>query len=175
MKNLTSMAMIMAELESIKNLLTKQNEFLQNLGFEVVQEIAPTSEITYIEDPVKPIKTENFDYKITTLLKELGIPAHFKGFNFLRYGIKLVYQDEKYLAVTKLLYPEIANHFNSTYGKVERGIRYAIEISWGKHRFHPFYEYYQVKPTNAQFVADLVDHFKLEDEVNVENVGQILK
>jgi two-component system response regulator (stage 0 sporulation protein A) len=171
MKNLTSDAMIMEELQSIKTLLIQQNEFLQSLGFEAAQELAPTSEITYTEpEPVKPI--ENFDYKITTLLKELGIPANVKGYNFLRYGIKLVYQDEKYLTVTKFLYPEVAKKFNSTYGKVERAIRYAIEISWGKHKFHPFYTYYQVKPTNAQFLADLVDHFKLEEDTQMSAMKQ---
>lgn len=167
--------MIMEELQSIKTLLTKQNEYLANFGFEAAEELALTAEKPYTvtQEPVKPNKTENFDYKITTLLKELGILPHFKGYHFLRYGIKLVYQDAKYLAVTKLLYPAIAEKFNSSYGKVERAIRYAIEISWTKHKFHPFYTYYERKPTNAEFIADIVDQFKLEEKTELVADGQV--
>jgi two-component system response regulator (stage 0 sporulation protein A) len=162
MKNLSPVAIIMAELSSIKSLLTKQNEFLQNLGFETSEELAPAAEITYTEpEPAKPI--ENLDYKISAFLKELGIPARYSGYSYLREGIKLFVQDNTMQKITKTLYPALAEMYNVSYAGVERSIRYAIETSWDKNRHHPFYQFYDSRPTNLAFIADVVDKFRFEE------------
>jgi two-component system response regulator (stage 0 sporulation protein A) len=163
MKNLTSIGMLMAELESIKTLLIQQNEFLQNLGFEAAEEIAPAAEITYTDpEPVKRI--ENFDYKISAFLKELGIPARFSGYSYLLEAIKLFYKNPNMKKITKEIYPEIAEMYNVSYAGVERSIRYAIDISFDKNKHHPFYQFYDMRPTNLAFVADVVDKFKFEEK-----------
>jgi hypothetical protein len=162
MKNMSSVAIIMAELSSIKSLLIQQNDYLESLGFETSEELAPAAELTYTEpEPVKPI--ENLDYKISAFLKELGIPARFSGYSYLREGIKLLIQDSTMQKITKTLYPELASMYNVSYAGVERSIRYAIETSFDKNRNHPFYQFYDSRPTNLAFIADVVDRFKLEE------------
>jgi two-component system response regulator (stage 0 sporulation protein A) len=172
MKNLSSVSIIMAELTSIKNLLTKQNEFLQTLGCESLEEMAPAAEFTYIEtEPVKPI--QNLDYKLSAFLKELGIPARYSGYSYLREGIKLLIQDSNMQKITKTLYPELAKMYNVSYAGVERSIRYAIEVSWDKNRNHPFYQFYDSRPTNLAFIADVVDKLRFEGCVELAKVSQI--
>jgi two-component system response regulator (stage 0 sporulation protein A) len=159
---MNNLSIVMAELSSIKNLLTKQNDFLQTLGFEAVEEIAPAAEITNTEPKtVKPI--ENLDYKISAFLKELGIPARYSGYSYLREGIKLLIQDSNMQKITKTLYPALAEMYNVSYAGVERSIRYAIETSWDKNRNHPFYQFYDSRPTNLAFISDVVDKFKFEE------------
>jgi hypothetical protein len=160
MKNLSPIAIIMAELSSIKSLLTQQNEFLSSLGFEASEEIASAAEVHVEPETVKPI--ENLDYKISTFLKEIGIPARYSGYSYLREGIKLLI-NEPNMKITKTLYPEIAEMYNVSYAGVERSIRYAIETSWDKNRNHPFYQFYDSRPTNLAFIADVVDKFRFEE------------
>lgn len=161
MSNVLSATLIMQELQSLrtevsqlKSLLTNQNE--------------PAPETTYIE----PVDT--LDYKISILLQEMYIPANIKGYSMLREAIKLGYHDVRMSRVTKFLYPVLAKKFDTTPSRAERAIRHAIEISYSKCFTHPLYKrcYPDTKPTNAQFVAMIVDKFKLEEPVKeTANVG----
>jgi two-component system response regulator (stage 0 sporulation protein A) len=169
MNSLSSVAIIMAELSSIKNLLNKQNEFLGNIGFSAPEEIEHAAEMLFQKEPMlvpaKPV--ESIDYRISSFLQELRIPTHQLGFGYLKEAIKMAYNDETVLSgITKVLYPTVANKFNTTGSRAERAIRHAIETSWYKNvQFHPhkFYEYYDEKPTNSAFVADVVEKLKLEE------------
>ncbi len=107
---------------------------------------------------------------ITKVLHELGIPAHIKGYQYLREAIELVINDVEFLgAITKELYPEVADNFNTTSSRVERAIRHAIEVAWERGNMEALNRYFGnsvnsegAKPTNSQFIAKIADQLRLE-------------
>ena len=124
-------------------------------------------------EPPKP-KESNIELRITDILREMGIPAHIKGFRFVRTAIKLVYDDPTLIErVTKALYPTVARMHNSTSSRVERAIRHAIETGWDRGNVEVLSEYFgyttdseRGKPTNAEFIAMIADELLLEDQSN---------
>lgn len=124
-------------------------------------------------DTVYPFveKAENLDSKITNIMHRIGIPAHIKGYTFIREAIKMVVDNENYLgAVTKELYPEIAKKYNTTPSRVERAMRHAIEVAWGRGSndlIKQLFGYTLIpsnkqKPTNSEFIAVVADKLRLE-------------
>ncbi|MFW5980513.1 MAG: sporulation transcription factor Spo0A [Halanaerobiaceae bacterium] len=122
-------------------------------------------------------KTENntekdLNLKITELLHKLGVPAHIKGYLYLREAIKLVTQEIDLLgSVTKKLYPRVAEKYNTTPNRVERAIRHAIEVTWNRGNISALNEYFGTtvspnsgKATNSQFIAKIADKFRVEME-----------
>lgn len=112
----------------------------------------------------------DFQVIITDLLHELGIPANLKGHQYLREGILLMLHNEAYShSMTKMFYPTLAKKFNSTPSRVERAIRHAIVIGYGRGDSDSWYMYFahsinpdKEKPTNSEFLAMIVDRLKLE-------------
>src|SRR5690606_33051394 len=81
----------------------------------------------------KKVDQRQLDTTITAIIKEIGVPAHIKGYVYLREAIQMVYYDIELLSsVTKILYPDIAQKFNTTPSRVERAIRHAIEVAWNR-------------------------------------------
>lgn len=118
----------------------------------------------------KASETETVEQKVTRRLHELGVPAHIKGYKYLREAIKLGIDDTSILErVTKTLYPTVAKKFDTTPSRVERAIRHAIEVVWSKHGDVDYMEKYfgfsvdpnKGKPTNSEFIATLVDWIRL--------------
>ena len=107
---------------------------------------------------------------ITKALHEVGVPAHVSGYSYVREAIKLSIEDPEMLkAVTKVLYPTVGKHFGSTAPRVERAIRHAIELGWGRADIEKLNEYFgytiqsdRGKPTNSEFIAMLSDRIRLE-------------
>ncbi len=107
---------------------------------------------------------------ITTLLHSLGIPAHIKGYMYIRDGIDLMYNKPSMIgAITKELYPEIAEKYDTTSSRVERAIRHAIEVSWTRGDydlmediFGHSVDYDRAKPTNSEFIATIADKLRLD-------------
>ena len=107
--------------------------------------------------------------KITNIFITVGIPAHIKGYQFLREAIKMaIYNPEIINSITKKLYPSIAEKFETTPSKVERAIRHAIEISWNRGDYETMEEIFghsvdfdRAKPTNSEFIATIADHLRL--------------
>ncbi len=103
------------------------------------------------------------------IMLDMGVPAHLKGYHFIRYAVGMTVDDMKVVgSVTKLLYPEIAKRYNTTDGKVERAIRNAIEIAWergNKRTFDRVFGYCpecgQGRPTNSEFIAAIADEVVL--------------
>ncbi|MGM0419662.1 MAG: sporulation transcription factor Spo0A [Bacillota bacterium] len=118
-----------------------------------------------------PVETEN-DIKIiiSNTLHELGVPAHIKGYIYLREAIYLVIEEIDLLgAVTKQLYPRVAETFDSTPSRVERAIRHAIDVVWEKGNKSGLEEYFgstitssRGRPTNSQFIAKVADQIRLK-------------
>lgn len=110
--------------------------------------------------------------KVTNMLHEIGVPAHIKGYNFLRQAIVLVVEKPTLInAVTKSLYPQIAEMNETTPPRVERAIRHAIEVAWNRGDIDTLTSYFgstiksmRGKPTNSEFIAMLSDKIHIELE-----------
>jgi len=119
------------------------------------------------------INDRDLKQAITTLLHSLGIPSHIKGYMYIRDGIDLMYNKPSMIgAITKELYPEIADKYDTTTSRVERAIRHAIEVSWSRgdyelmeNIFGHSVDYDRAKPTNSEFIATLADKLRLERHV----------
>ena len=116
------------------------------------------------------ISDKDLKQAITSLLHSLGIPSHIKGYLYIRDGINLMYNNPSMIgAITKELYPEIANRYDTTSSRVERAIRHAIEVSWSRgdydlmeSLFGHSVDYDRAKPTNSEFIATLADKLRLD-------------
>ena len=107
---------------------------------------------------------------VTNLIREIGIPAHIKGYQYIREGIIMSVKDPEMLNyITKFLYPSIAQKYRTTNSSVERAIRHAIEVAWDRGKLDSMEELFgynvnsgKGKPTNSEFIALLADKFRLE-------------
>ncbi|ACL69416.1 sporulation transcription factor Spo0A [Halothermothrix orenii] len=112
----------------------------------------------------------DLNVRITEILHQLGVPAHIKGYLYLREAIELVIKNVELLgAVTKELYPSVAERYNTTPSRVERAIRHAIEVCWDRGNVSVLNKYFgstvssnSGKPTNSQFIAKIADKLRLE-------------
>ena len=108
--------------------------------------------------------------KITAIIHEVGVPAHIKGYQYLREAIHITVQDMNVInAVTKVLYPEVAKRFHTTASRVERAIRHAIEVAWDRGDLETLQKYFgytvsnsKGKPTNSEFIAMIADRLQME-------------
>ena len=112
----------------------------------------------------------NLEISVTKLLHGLGVPSHIKGYQYIREGVILMYQNPDIVgAITKELYPEIAKRYDTTVSRVERAIRHAIEVSWNRgdidlmeEIFGHSVDYDRAKPTNSEFIVTVSDKLRLE-------------
>jgi two-component system, response regulator, stage 0 sporulation protein A len=123
-------------------------------------------------------KTNNepmdLEAEITGIIHEIGVPAHIKGYMYLREAITLVVNDIELLsAVTKELYPTIAKKFNTTASRVERAIRHAIEVAWSRGQVDTINKLFgytvhndKGKPTNSEFIAMVADKLRIKNKVS---------
>ncbi len=119
-------------------------------------------------------KKRDLEIEITNIIHEIGIPAHIKGYFYLREAIYMVINDVELLsAVTKVLYPSIANKFNTTPSRVERAIRHAIEVAWNRGCIDTINDLFgytiprdKGKPTNSEFIAMIADKLRMELKVS---------
>lgn len=114
---------------------------------------------------------------VTKIMLDMGVPAHLKGYHYLRAAILLSERDmETVSSVTKLLYPEIAKKFRTTDQKVERAIRNAIEVSWERGNPDTFMELFgysakagKTRPTNSEYIARVADKIRLDERSGILN------
>ena len=107
---------------------------------------------------------------VTEIIHDVGVPAHIKGYQYLRQAIILTVNDMEIInAVTKVLYPAVAEHFGTTPSRVERAIRHAIEVAWDRGDLETLQKYFgytvnstKGKPTNSEFIAMIADRLTLE-------------
>jgi len=113
---------------------------------------------------------EDLEFVVTETIHQLGVPAHIKGYHYLRVAILLSIDNQELLeSVTKMLYPAVAKHFDTTSSRVERAIRHAIEIAWDRgdlDTLNTFFGYTvntaKGKPTNSEFIALITDKLRLQ-------------
>lgn len=121
----------------------------------------------------KKAVVDNLDSRITGVIHEIGVPAHIKGYLYLREAITMVYHNLELLgSITKILYPEIAKKYNTTPSRVERAIRHAIEVAWNRGNIESINRLFsntvnstKAKPTNSEFIAMVADKLRLETKV----------
>lgn len=119
-------------------------------------------------------KPKNLDASITSIIHEIGVPAHIKGYLYLREAISMVYNDIELLgSITKVLYPDIAKKYNTTASRVERAIRHAIEVAWSRGNIESISSLFgytvsmsKAKPTNSEFIAMVADKLRLEHKAS---------
>ncbi len=112
----------------------------------------------------------SLESQVTAIIHEVGVPAHIKGYQYLREAILVAVEDMDVInAVTKVLYPEVAKRFGTTASRVERAIRHAIEVAWDRGDLETLQKYFgytvsnaKGKPTNSEFIAMIADRLQLE-------------
>ncbi len=117
---------------------------------------------------------QDLNVVITEILHQIGVPAHIKGYQYVREAIRLTVENPEMLnSVTKILYPTVAKSFKSTSSRVERAIRHAIEVAWDRGDVDVLNSYFgytiqsqRGKPTNSEFVAMISDKIRLKRRVS---------
>lgn len=120
-------------------------------------------------EPVKKEPQHNLEQDVTNMIHEIGVPAHIKGYQYLREAIMMSVEDASMISsITKILYPTIAKRFQTTPSRVERAIRHAIEVAWSRGRMETLDALFgytvdigKGKPTNSEFIALIADHIRL--------------
>ncbi len=130
-----------------------------------------------IMETVKKVEPKNIDFyhnnlqvSITKVLHELGIPSHIKGYQYIREAVNIIFnRPETIGGITKELYPELANKYDTTVSRVERAIRHAIEVSWNRANWDLMEELFghsvdidKAKPTNSEFIVTIADKLRLD-------------
>ena len=128
--------------------------------------------VSFVKDSDSKVNMyhNNLEISVTKLLHGLGVPSHIKGYQYIREGVLLMYEKPDIVgAITKELYPEIADRFDTTVSRVERAIRHAIEVSWNRgdidlmeEIFGHSVDYDRAKPTNSEFIVTVSDKLRLE-------------
>ncbi len=125
---------------------------------------------------VNPRKAEvNVEAMVTSIIHEIGVPAHIKGYQYLREAIMIAVHDMDVInAITKVLYPQVAKAFSTTPSRVERAIRHAIEVAWDRGDLETLQRFFgytvsntKGKPTNSEFIALIADKLQLQ----LKNLG----
>ena len=117
----------------------------------------------------------NLELDVTNIIHEIGVPAHIKGYQYLRDAIMMSVNDGEMLnSITKLLYPTIAKQHKTTPSRVERAIRHAIEVAWSRGKMDTIDALFgytvngiKGKPTNSEFVALIADKIRLEYKMQI--------
>jgi len=116
------------------------------------------------------VTEQNLESVITEIIHDIGVPAHIKGYHYLREAIGLCIRDDEFInSITKMLYPTVAKTFSTTSSRVERAIRHAIEVAWNRGREEVLTDIFgytidtnKGKPTNGEFIAMISDSIKLK-------------
>ncbi len=119
--------------------------------------------------PVRRFGESSLEVTVTDIIHQIGVPAHIKGYHYLRYAIMTAVENPDIInAVTKQLYPSVAKHFDTTSSRVERAIRHAIEVAWDRGDVEVLNSYFgytihnsRGKPTNSEFIAMISDKLRL--------------
>lgn len=136
------------------------------IGQEKITEVRKVNAYEKAEET----KERNLEADVTDIIHEIGVPAHIKGYQYLRDAIVMSVNDMDMLnSITKILYPTIAKKYQTTSSRVERAIRHAIEVAWSRGKMDTIDEMFgytihngKGKPTNSEFIALITDRIRLE-------------
>ncbi|MBQ4537361.1 MAG: sporulation transcription factor Spo0A [Lachnospiraceae bacterium] len=147
---------------------------LMNAGREFqIMITVPSGKVTAEQEQAKETKKaeviRDLEQDVTDMIHEIGVPAHIKGYQYLREAIMMSVEDPVMISsITKILYPTIAKRFQTTPSRVERAIRHAIEVAWSRGRMETLDSLFgytidtgKGKPTNSEFIALIADKIRL--------------
>ena len=117
---------------------------------------------------------QDMETQVTKVIHQIGVPAHIKGYQYLRTAILMAIQDSEVInSVTKILYPTVAKQYQTTSSRVERAIRHAIEVAWDRGDLDTLNAYFgytiqndRGKPTNSEFIAMIADNLRLTNKLS---------
>ena len=147
-------------------------EVLRSCGLDVCEVSAPSNTARAKRDSERSSADEQeLSLVVSDVLRRVGVPANIKGYYYLRYAIVMVMKDFDLLnTVTKVIYPDVAVHFDTTASRVERAIRHAIEVAWERgdieaqqNLFGYSVSSYKGKPTTSEFIAQVADSLALHN------------
>lgn len=149
---------------------------LQKTIQSLLSEVSSKGNTFNLKNPTvsSKISEKSLDTEITELLHEIGVPAHIKGYMYLRESITMVYNNVEILGgITKILYPTVAKKYKTTSSRVERAIRHSIEVAWNRGNvdaisqiFAYTISYNKSKPTNSEFIAMIADKLRLAHKIS---------
>ena len=154
------------------------NEMLLNrikrIGGTIQNRISLFPTYGYREPVKEEIDEIDLENEVTNIIHEVGVPAHIKGYQYLREAILMCIEDMDMLnSITKILHPEIAKHYQTTPSRVERAIRHAIEVAWNRGKMDTIDNLFgytidtgKGKPTNSEFIALISDKIRLQMKVS---------
>jgi two-component system response regulator (stage 0 sporulation protein A) len=153
----------------------KDSTYVPSVSTSMSSSISVHKNETFTEKkPVHiPNTSRSLEVEVTNIMHEIGVPAHIKGYQYLRDAIMMVVKDLDVInSITKLLYPSIAKEYNTTPSRVERAIRHAIEVAWSRGQVEAIDALFgytvnigKGKPTNSEFIAMIADKLRLELKV----------
>ncbi len=123
----------------------------------------------------KNVTDSDLEEQVTKVIHQIGVPAHIKGYQYLRTSIMMAIKDGDVInSVTKTLYPTVAKQYSTTSSRVERAIRHAIEVAWDRGDLDVLNSYFgytvqnsRGKPTNSEFIALIADNLRLKNKIPV--------
>lgn len=123
--------------------------------------------------PEGKLNREDIETQVTKVIHQIGVPAHIKGYQYLRTAILMTISDNDIInSVTKILYPSVAKKYQTTTSRVERAIRHAIEVAWDRGDVDTLNSYFgytiqnnRGKPTNSEFIAMIADNMRLKYKI----------
>ena len=126
--------------------------------------------IRLAEKSAQPLHMPGLEELVTSIIHEVGVPAHIKGYQYVREAIMITVEDMDVInSVTKVLYPEVAKRYHTTPSRVERAIRHAIEVAWDRGDLETLQKFFgytvsnaKGKPTNSEFIAMISDRIRLK-------------
>ena len=137
---------------------------------EHINSLAKSRELVGVNPENSEDKTPDIETQVTKIIHQIGVPAHIKGYQYLRTAILLTVSDSEIInSVTKILYPSVAKKYQTTTSRVERAIRHAIEVAWDRGDVDTLNSYFgytiqnnRGKPTNSEFIAMIADNLRLK-------------
>lgn len=150
----------------LTDLISKDKEF------QIMITVPSTHKESFasLTEPTKVKIEKDLEKDVTDMIHEIGVPAHIKGYQYLREAIMMSVEDIEMLnSITKILYPSIAKRYQTTPSRVERAIRHAIEVAWSRGKMETLDAMFgytintgKGKPTNSEFIALIADKIRLQ-------------
>lgn len=147
--------------------------------YQRIETMASAHQNSVDKESANEISEHDLELMITDIIHEIGVPAHIKGYHYLREGIALCVENISLInSVTKELYPSIAKKFSSTASRVERAIRHAIEVAWDRGDVDVLNSYFgytiqnsRGKPTNSEFIAMIADRIRMRLHKRITHIS----
>ena len=143
------------------------------VGQKLVSIFTGESELPAGAAPEAAVITDDIETQVTKIIHQIGVPAHIKGYQYLRTAIIMTVDDNEVInSVTKVLYPTVAKKYQTTSSRVERAIRHAIEVAWDRGDLEVLNSIFgytvqntRGKPTNSEFIALIADNLRLQNKI----------